>query len=146
MPPTHTGMAEHVEARSLAELNYLASHPPQYPTNPTEKKQDPLILYISRVPGTRGKITLSRPMLHPRTLLSLKLTSTQISFSHPLSPMSRTLRQKMSPAHCTTFISIARGTTYSSLPIRPPPLRLLGRARRAVGLRSNGNLYPQPLS
>ena len=48
-------MAEHVEARSLAELNYLAANPPQYPTNPAEKKQDPVVLYISRVPGTRGK-------------------------------------------------------------------------------------------
>jgi hypothetical protein len=47
-------MAEHVEARSLAALNALASNPPQYPTKPTEKRQEPLILYISRVPGTRG--------------------------------------------------------------------------------------------
>ncbi|KAH6638694.1 hypothetical protein BKA67DRAFT_665636 [Truncatella angustata] len=49
-------MAEHVEARSLASLNALASNPPQYPTNPTEKKQEPLTLYISRVPGTRDII------------------------------------------------------------------------------------------
>ena len=145
MPPTHTGMAEHVEARSLAELNYLASNPPQYPTNPTEKKQDPLVLYISRVPGTRGKITITTHA-HTRKSLSLKLTSTQISFFHHLSPMSRTSRRKMSPAHYTTFTSIARETICSSLRIRPPPLRLLGRARRAVGLRSNGNLYPQPPS
>ncbi|RYP58172.1 hypothetical protein DL771_011326 [Monosporascus sp. 5C6A] len=49
-------MAEPVEARSLAELNYLAANPPQYPTNPAEKRQDPLTLYISRVPGTRDII------------------------------------------------------------------------------------------
>ncbi|RYP04965.1 hypothetical protein DL764_004126 [Monosporascus ibericus] len=49
-------MAEHVEARSLTELNYLAANPPQYPTNPAEKRQDPLTLYISRVPGTRDII------------------------------------------------------------------------------------------
>ncbi|KAI0142119.1 hypothetical protein BJ166DRAFT_94260 [Pestalotiopsis sp. NC0098] len=49
-------MAEHVEARSLASLNSLAGNPPQYPTNPTEKKQEPLTLYISRVPGTRDII------------------------------------------------------------------------------------------
>ncbi|CRK05414.1 hypothetical protein BN1723_021031, partial [Verticillium longisporum] len=42
-----------VEARSLASLNFLAANPPQYPVNPTEEKQDPLTLYISRVPGTR---------------------------------------------------------------------------------------------
>ncbi|KAF3010278.1 hypothetical protein E8E14_003212 [Neopestalotiopsis sp. 37M] len=49
-------MAEYVEARSLASLNSLASNPPQYPTNPTEKRQEPLTLYISRVPGTRDII------------------------------------------------------------------------------------------
>ncbi|KAI0121722.1 hypothetical protein BJ170DRAFT_134397 [Xylariales sp. AK1849] len=49
-------MAEYVEARSLASLNTLASNPPQYPTKPTEKKQEPLTLYISRVPGTRDII------------------------------------------------------------------------------------------
>ncbi|KAM0812000.1 hypothetical protein AB5N19_14317 [Seiridium cardinale] len=49
-------MAEYVEARSLASLNALANNPPQYPTNPTEKKQEPLTLYISRVPGTRDII------------------------------------------------------------------------------------------
>ncbi|KAI1848390.1 hypothetical protein JX266_005696 [Neoarthrinium moseri] len=49
-------MGDYVEARSLASLNALASNPPQYPTNPAEKKQEPLTLYISRVPGTRDVI------------------------------------------------------------------------------------------
>ncbi|KAI0884572.1 uncharacterized protein GGS22DRAFT_179942 [Annulohypoxylon maeteangense] len=49
-------MEEHVEARSLASLNYLAANPPQYPKKPNEEKQDPIILYISRVPGTRDII------------------------------------------------------------------------------------------
>ena len=48
-------MTNYVEARSLASLNYLASNPPQYPKKPAEEKQDPLTLYISRVPGTRGR-------------------------------------------------------------------------------------------
>ncbi|KAI0431378.1 hypothetical protein F5Y09DRAFT_198852 [Xylaria sp. FL1042] len=49
-------MGEHVEARSLAALNQLAANPPQYPTKPNEARQDPLTLYISRVPGTRDII------------------------------------------------------------------------------------------
>ncbi|CAJ2511876.1 Uu.00g075010.m01.CDS01 [Anthostomella pinea] len=49
-------MAEYVEARSLATLNNLASNPPQYPKKPTGERQDPLTLYISRVPGTRDII------------------------------------------------------------------------------------------
>lgn len=43
-----------MEARSLASLNTLAANPPQYPEKPSEQKQEPLVLYISRVPGTRG--------------------------------------------------------------------------------------------
>lgn len=45
-----------MEARSLASLNFLAANPPQYPVNPSEERQDPLTLYISRVPGTRDVI------------------------------------------------------------------------------------------
>lgn len=47
-------MATQIEARSLASLNYLAANPPQYPHNPAGERQEPLTLYISRVPGTRG--------------------------------------------------------------------------------------------
>ncbi|KAK8085813.1 hypothetical protein PG997_007084 [Apiospora hydei] len=46
--------ADHVEARSLTALNALAANPPQYPVKPNETRQEPLTLYISRVPGTRG--------------------------------------------------------------------------------------------
>jgi len=54
-------MSDHrVEARSLASLNYLAANPPQYPVNPTESLQEPLTLYISRVPGTRGRCDITR--------------------------------------------------------------------------------------
>ncbi|KAI0376384.1 hypothetical protein F5Y04DRAFT_266423 [Hypomontagnella monticulosa] len=49
-------MNEHVEARSLASLNYLAANPPQYPKKPNEDRQDAITLYISRVPGTRDII------------------------------------------------------------------------------------------
>lgn len=43
-----------MEAHSLASLNLLAANPPQYPENPSETRLEPLVLYISRVPGTRG--------------------------------------------------------------------------------------------
>ncbi|KAF4445799.1 oxidoreductase [Fusarium albosuccineum] len=45
-----------MEARSLTALNTLAGNPPQYPINPAQERQDPLTLYISRVPGTRDVI------------------------------------------------------------------------------------------
>lgn len=43
-----------MEAHSLAALNLQAANPPQYPENPSETIQEALVLYISRVPGTRG--------------------------------------------------------------------------------------------
>ncbi|POR31866.1 Uncharacterized protein TPAR_07924 [Tolypocladium paradoxum] len=52
-----------MEARSLASLNTLAANPPQYPEKPSEEKQDPLVLYISRVPGTRGTKPPSHAMM-----------------------------------------------------------------------------------
>lgn len=50
-------MAERIEARSLASLNLLAANPPQYPSAPVSQRQDPVVLYISRVPGSRGQST-----------------------------------------------------------------------------------------
>jgi hypothetical protein len=43
-----------IEARSLSSLTALASNPPSYPRNPTHVKHDPLVLYIARVPGSKG--------------------------------------------------------------------------------------------
>ncbi|KAJ0416128.1 hypothetical protein BJY00DRAFT_238532 [Aspergillus carlsbadensis] len=42
-----------VEARSLSSITSIASNPPAYPRNPTQKKLDPLVLYIVRVPGSK---------------------------------------------------------------------------------------------
>ncbi|KAK1993027.1 hypothetical protein LX36DRAFT_269995 [Colletotrichum falcatum] len=62
-------MSTQIEARSLASLNYLAANPPQYPHKPADQRQDPLTLYISRVPGTRDVIlTTSKP--HPKNVTS----------------------------------------------------------------------------
>ena len=43
-----------IEARSLSSLTALASNPPAYPRNPTHERHEPLVLYIARVPGSRG--------------------------------------------------------------------------------------------
>lgn len=43
-----------VEARSLSSITTIAANPPAYPRNPTAKKLDPLVLYIVKVPGSKG--------------------------------------------------------------------------------------------
>jgi hypothetical protein len=47
-----------IEARSLSSLTALASNPPAYPRNPTHIRNDPLVLYIARVPGSKGTAVL----------------------------------------------------------------------------------------
>lgn len=57
-PPNHgmnTMTQGPVEARSLSSITTVASNPPSYPRNPTQKKLDPLELYIVRVPGSKGE-------------------------------------------------------------------------------------------
>jgi len=44
-----------VEAKSLSSITALAFNPPPYPRNPTHVKHEPLVLYIARVPGSRGR-------------------------------------------------------------------------------------------
>lgn len=82
-PPNH-GMAQGpVEARSLSSVTTIASNPPAYPRNPTQKKLDPLELYIVRVPGSKGRWWLlslpsvAKPIYPPRiTVGNLSLSFT----------------------------------------------------------------------
>ncbi|KAE8449987.1 hypothetical protein EG329_007126 [Mollisiaceae sp. DMI_Dod_QoI] len=57
-------MAPHVEASSLSDITQLAANPPRYPRNPTERKRQPLTLYLARVPGSKDIIlTTLKPQL-----------------------------------------------------------------------------------
>lgn len=44
-----------IQANSLSEITALAENPPTYPRYTDSKSREPLVLYISRVPGSRGK-------------------------------------------------------------------------------------------
>jgi hypothetical protein len=45
-----------VEARSLSSVTAIAANPPAYPRNPTQERLDRLVLYIVKVPGSRGQL------------------------------------------------------------------------------------------
>ncbi|KAG5985062.1 hypothetical protein E4U55_001803 [Claviceps digitariae] len=53
-----------MEARSLSAIFDLAEHPPQYPEAPASKIQESLVLYISRVPGKRGRYSSHTCLLY----------------------------------------------------------------------------------
>ncbi|KAK6821822.1 hypothetical protein PG987_014647 [Apiospora arundinis] len=75
---------EHVEARSLTALNALAANPPQYPVKPNETRQDPLTLYISRVPGTRDIIlSTARPQLKNVSVTDVANSLYYVHFNTP---------------------------------------------------------------
>ncbi|KAK8070269.1 hypothetical protein PG994_006885 [Apiospora phragmitis] len=76
--------AEHVEARSLTALNTLAANPPQYPVKPNEARQEPLTLYISRVPGTRDIIlSTARPQLKNVSVTDVANSLYYVHFNTP---------------------------------------------------------------
>jgi len=51
-------MAPTIEADSLSDLTSLASNPPLDPNLPVTR-HEPLVLYIARVPGSRGTTWLT---------------------------------------------------------------------------------------
>jgi hypothetical protein len=53
-------MAPLVEARSLSEVVALAANPPaELEIIGARRSQEPLVLYIARVPGSKGKLVYS---------------------------------------------------------------------------------------
>lgn len=59
-----------VEARSLSSITSIASNPPNYPRNPAQKKLDPLVLYIVRVPGSKGGFVADSGLIfHPALIV-----------------------------------------------------------------------------
>ncbi|EFQ97444.1 hypothetical protein MGYG_00485 [Nannizzia gypsea CBS 118893] len=74
-----------VEARSLASIVSLASNPPAYPRNPTQKPLEPLVLYIVRVPGSKD-VFLS-PLKPPtKSSLSPESLNASLYFIHVAGP------------------------------------------------------------
>lgn len=65
-------MAPTIEADSLSDLTSLASDPPLDPNLPVTR--EPLVLYIARVPGSRGTTRLIRFKASSLTLLDVFLT------------------------------------------------------------------------
>ncbi|OJZ81258.1 hypothetical protein ASPFODRAFT_65224 [Aspergillus luchuensis CBS 106.47] len=93
-----------VEARSLSSITAIASNPPAYPRNPAQKKLDPLVLYIVRVPGSRDQLTLVffRPLdvfltpLKPATKssVSAEAINSSLYYLHVATPEDDVLLQE----------------------------------------------------
>ncbi|PWY88493.1 hypothetical protein BO70DRAFT_377970 [Aspergillus heteromorphus CBS 117.55] len=82
-----------VEARSLSSITAVASNPPAYPRNPTQKKLDPLVLYIVRVPGSRD-VFLS-PLKPPtKASVSAEAINASLYYLHVATPDDEVLLEE----------------------------------------------------
>ncbi|KAF7122169.1 hypothetical protein CNMCM5793_000126 [Aspergillus hiratsukae] len=86
-----------VEARSLSSITTIASNPPAYPRNPAQKKLDPLVLYIVRVPGSKD-VFLS-PLKPPtKSSISAEAINASLYYLHVATPEDEILLQEAEEA------------------------------------------------
>ncbi|KAF7630535.1 hypothetical protein F9C07_11249 [Aspergillus flavus] len=91
--PNHSLPQGPVEARSLSSITAVASNPPAYPRNPTQKKLDPLVLYIVRVPGSKD-VFLS-PLKPPtKASVSAEAINASLYYLHVSTPEDDVLLQE----------------------------------------------------
>ena len=62
-------MTAAIEARSLSAVLALADDPPLNPNDGPKPLQDGLVLYIARVPGSRGIVSLQKTLLNKSNFL-----------------------------------------------------------------------------
>ncbi|KAL4865993.1 hypothetical protein BDV12DRAFT_140880 [Aspergillus spectabilis] len=80
--PLHQGP---VEARSLSSITSIASNPPNYPRNPAQRKLDPLVLYIVRVPGSKD--VFLTPLKPPtKSSVSAEAINASLYYLHVATP------------------------------------------------------------
>ncbi|KAL4972832.1 hypothetical protein BDW66DRAFT_115316 [Aspergillus desertorum] len=82
-----------VEAHSLSSITAIASNPPNYPRNPAQKKLDPLVLYIVRVPGSKD--VFLTPLKPPtKSSVSAEAINASLYYLHAASPDDEILLQE----------------------------------------------------
>ncbi|KAF1983581.1 hypothetical protein K402DRAFT_423688 [Aulographum hederae CBS 113979] len=77
-------MAEAVEAKSLSSITALAADPPLYARGTGAEKQEPLILYIARVPGSRD--VFLTPMKPRQKVVTAEDVQASLYFVHVSRP------------------------------------------------------------
>ncbi|RFU77987.1 oxidoreductase [Trichoderma arundinaceum] len=138
-----------MEAHSLASLNLLAANPPQYPENPSETIQEPLVLYISRVPGTRDVILSPfKPQLKNVTggdvasslyYVHLELPMLDVTGPQPF----RDEAQGRSSEDSSATRTIARKPVPGSVPSLAPGISIQGdQLQQPQGIHGNQTFRP----
>jgi hypothetical protein len=115
-------MASSVQAASLSTITELAGNPPKYPRNPTEQKREPLVLYIARVPGSRGRKT---EIFYFLIFIRSKFIHRYHTHNFEATSQKRDLR-----GHCKLPVLFSSGLAKRKRFIRDPKRRSGGRRKR----------------
>ncbi|EGE00796.1 hypothetical protein TESG_08089 [Trichophyton tonsurans CBS 112818] len=117
-----------VEARSLGSIVSLASNPPAYPRNPTQKPLEPLVLYIVRVPGSKD-VFLS-PLKPPtKSSLSPESLNASLYFIHVAGPRDEEILESIEKERHTQQQHQQQQQTTNPIP-QSSKLAILNRTRR----------------
>ena len=112
-------MSSQVEARSLADLNFLAANPPRYPVNPAEDPRESLVLYISRVPGT-SDVILSTAKPQKKNVTGEDI-ATPLYYVHLDSPSDELLAPPVRPPADDPSPRSSLESSRSAIPRKPLP-------------------------
>ncbi|KAH6609124.1 oxidoreductase [Trichoderma cornu-damae] len=141
-----------MEAHSLASVNLLAANPPQYPENPSETRQEPLVLYISRVPGTRDVILSPfKPQLKNVTGGDVASSLYYVHLELPMLDMTgpqplREEAQGRSSDDSSVARTIARKPVPGSISSLAPEISIQGDRQPQQPQSVQGNQAPRPPS
>ncbi|VBB81544.1 Putative protein of unknown function [Podospora comata] len=128
------------EARSLADINYIAANPPQYPHHPEVKES--LTLYISRVPGTQD-VVLSTMRPHRKNVTGEDIANS-LYYIHMERPED--MPPPMPPRPKSNVLSSTRSSGESARSTIPrKPLPTSARVLRPESLSSTGEPGPVPV-
>ncbi|KAL2811132.1 hypothetical protein BJX63DRAFT_292943 [Aspergillus granulosus] len=138
-----------VEARSLSSITSIASNPPAYPRNPTQKKLEPLVLYIVRVPGSKD--VFLTPLKPPtKSSVSAEAINASLYYLHVAGPEDDILLQEYEQEREEQARLRKEGLIEDpDLPLPAPEIARLNNVRRKpVGApKDTANLdTPPPLS
>ncbi|KAL1836414.1 hypothetical protein VTJ49DRAFT_5164 [Mycothermus thermophilus] len=129
------------EARSLSEINYLASNPPQYPYHPEPRES--LTLYISRVPGTQDVILSTfRPL---KKNVTAEDVANSLYYVHLDTPEDDMLAAPPRPARAVSPRSSLE-SARSVIPRKPLPASASALGLDKKAMSNNASSVPPPVT
>ncbi|KAK8205777.1 hypothetical protein IWZ01DRAFT_440051 [Phyllosticta capitalensis] len=111
-----------IEAKSLSSLTTLASNPPRYPRNPTHEKHESVVLYIARVPGSRGEYVFLSPMKPRQKVVTAQDVQSCLYYLHLDRPEDDDLKKEATSPGANLSSPLEERPVNEQAPINRKPL------------------------